>query len=397
MTVYQTICLVLAWLLGIPAVLTCVYLALVVLFSARAPIPRRSGRQLRFDIIVPAHNEAAGIARTVTSLRQLDWPEDRFRVVVVADNCTDATASLAAGAGAQVLERHDSTRRGKGFALSFAFESSREAQWADAVVVIDADSEVSANLLEACAARIENGADAVQADYGVLNPHAAWRTRLITIALGAFHIARSRARERWRVSCGIRGNGWCVTHKLLRQVPYQAFSLTEDVEYGIDIGFAGLRVQYADEASVRGEMVSNEKSARNQRRRWEEGRLQLIAQRALPLLREALRSRSLECLDLAADLLVPPLTVAALNIMLFAAVAACGTLLLHGPAGALWVAAGCAAILVCYVLRGWQLSGVGARGLADLAWAPVYIIWKVLLLSGRRKPTEWIRTEREGS
>jgi len=56
--------------------------------------------------------------------------------------------------------------------------------------VVDADSEVSPNLLEAFAARIEAGAGAIQADYGVLNPDASWRTRLMAIAHGAFHTLR---------------------------------------------------------------------------------------------------------------------------------------------------------------------------------------------------------------
>src|SRR4029077_15010006 len=148
---------------------------------------------------------------------------DRFRVLVVADNCSDATAALARAAGAQVLERNDPEHRGKGYALAYAFAASRAHGRADAVVVVDADSEASTNLLEASAARIEAGAEVVQAHYGVLNARASWRTRLMSIAMTSFHRVRSRARERLGLSCGIRGNGWCITHRLLRHVPYGAF------------------------------------------------------------------------------------------------------------------------------------------------------------------------------
>ena len=395
MSVAGVICVALEWVLGLPAVLSALYLLLTVLFSGRNAVPPSSKRLLRFDVIVPAHNEASGIANTVRSLLALDWPKDRFRVVVVADNCDDATATVAADAGAHVLQRLDPERRGKGFALSLAFEKSRHDGWADAVVVIDADSEASSNLLEACASRIEGGAHALQVDYAVLNTHAAWRTRLIAIALGAFHIARSRARERLRLSCGIRGNGWCVTHQLLQRVPYQAFSITEDIEYGIDLGLAGFRVHYADEAQVKGEMVSSAQRAASQRRRWEQGRFQLIRHRTLPLLRAALRGRSLVCLDLALDLMVLPLSYVALNIAALAAVGTVDALLHKGSVGALWAAAGCAGALVCYVLRGWQLSGVGARGLVDLAWAPVFIVWKAILMLGGRRSDAWVRTQRE--
>src|SRR5262249_40397740 len=101
--------------------------------------------------------------------------------------------------------------RGKGYALSCAFEHSLREGLADAVTVVDADTTVSANLLRAFAARIARGADAVQADYAVQNPNASWRTRLLRIAFGSFHVLRSLARERFGLSSGLRGNGMCFT------------------------------------------------------------------------------------------------------------------------------------------------------------------------------------------
>src|SRR6185503_16502139 len=137
----------------------------------------------------------------------------------------------------------------------------------------------------AFAARRELGAKAMQADYAVRNPHAAWRTRLVAIAFGAFHIVRSRARERLRLSCGLRGNGMCFATELLREVPHRAYSVVEDVEYGLRLGEAGYRVHYTDEAHVYGEMVTTSAAANTQRRRWEEGRKLLVKQNALRLLR----------------------------------------------------------------------------------------------------------------
>ena len=101
----------------------------------------------RFDVVVPAHDEEAGIARTIASLAALDYPASMFRVVVVADNCSDATAERARAAGATVLERVDTQRRGKGYALSFAFDACLRDGRASAVVVVDADTSVSPGLL----------------------------------------------------------------------------------------------------------------------------------------------------------------------------------------------------------------------------------------------------------
>jgi cellulose synthase/poly-beta-1,6-N-acetylglucosamine synthase-like glycosyltransferase len=382
-------------ILAIPATLSCGYLMLLTLLSAKPRPQLPTSKVLRFDLIVPAHNEAPIIARAIASLQRIDWPDDRFRILVVADNCTDATADIASASGAEVLVRNDPTSRGKGYALQYAFNVSRARQWADAVVVVDADSDVSSNILEACAARIESGAQAVQAHYGVRNSMLSWRTRLLTIATTSFMMVRSRAREKLRLSCGIRGNGWCVTHRLLALVPYRAFSLAEDVEYGIALGLAGYRVAYADEAHAYSDMVTSEHIARTQRQRWENGRFQLVRSKTLPLLAAAMRLRSAQCLDLGLDLLVLPLSYVVLNVLAVAILSVLGYWQQTTSVAFVWVAITCCTFLVLYVGRGWQLSGIGVQGLWDLSGAPWFLIWKLCLNLRRRAAGEWVRTQRE--
>src|SRR6202042_114562 len=195
----------------------------------------------------------------------------------------------------------DAELRGKGYALAHAFQAclADEGRKTDAVVVVDADTVVSHNLLRSFDERLQAGARAVQADYAVRNPDDGWRTRLMAIAFGMFHVVRSTGRERFGVSCGLRGNGMCFTTELLGQVPHQAFSVVEDVEYGIRLGENGHRVHYAGEAHVYGEMVTSEKASRSQRSRWEGGRLEMAKKHALPLLRRAFQERNPMLADLA--------------------------------------------------------------------------------------------------
>lgn len=354
---------------------------------------------LRFTFVVPSHNEALGIAATVKNLLAVAYPAELRRVLVVADNCSDETAANARAAGAEVLERQNQELRGKGYALAFAFEKLLAEGTTDAVVVVDADTIVSAHLLDAYAARLAAGAVAVQAHYGVQNPNASWRTRLMRIALAMFHQVRSIGRERLGVSAGLRGNGMCFRTSLLAEVPHDAFSLVEDLEYGIRLGRKGHRVAYAWEADVLGEMVSGEQASRSQRARWEHGRAQMVKQFGWPLLREGLAKRSLLLFDLAMDVLVPPLSRLVMA-GVAGAVASTVLVVLTGEgalAASLFSASlGCVGV---YVFAGWLHSGTGLRGLFDLAFAPVYVAWKVTLMvrqRGARKPAEWVRTTREG-
>lgn len=381
-------------LLALPTVLACLYLLLFTLLSSRPRAPEPSSRRLRFDVVVPAHNEAAVIATCLASLKQLDWPQACYRIIVVADNCNDQTAAIARAAGASVLERNDSTRLGKGHALRRAFDFSQRENWSDALVVVDADSEASTNLLEAFASRLEQGAGVVQAHYGVLNAAESWRTNLLAVAYGAFHGVRSRGRERLRLSCGLRGNGWCIRQSVLEQVPYDAFSQTEDLEYGIALGLAGVRVHYADEAGVLGVMESRQEIAVRQRQRWEEGRFALVGSQVVPLVRAAILRPSRVAADLALDLLVLPLSYLALQVLLLIAAAGLASFWLVDLRVWLWPAIFAAFCLALYVMRGWQLSGRGAAGLMALMQAPLFVLWKLARVLRRHDRHEWAPTRR---
>lgn len=381
--------------LSAPVVVASGYLLALAAASARPRPAVRPAVLPRFDVLVPAHDEEEGIAATVESLVRLEYPRDRFRVWVIADNCSDRTAERARVAGAQVLERRDPTRRGKGYALALGFERLLADGFADAVVVVDADTLASPNLLDAFAARLAAGARAVQADYRVRNPDASWRTRLLAVAFALVNTLRSLGRDRLGCSAGLKGNGMCFAAPVLREVPHDAFSIVEDLEYGIRLGEAGHRVRFAAEAWVLGEMPPGEEASRSQRRRWEEGRRALARARGWSLLRRGLTRGDRVRVELALDLLVPPLArVGALTAAGLAAAIA-GAWWAGRPLVALAPWGASLAALSLYVLRGWWLSGTGAGGLLALARAPLYLAWKIGLALAPRGDGGWVRTPRE--
>ena len=78
--------------------------------------------QKKFAVIVAAHNESAVIGQLIENLKSLDYPEELYDIYVIADNCNDNTADIAAQAGAIVCRRVDETKKSKGFALEWMFE-----------------------------------------------------------------------------------------------------------------------------------------------------------------------------------------------------------------------------------------------------------------------------------
>ena len=354
---------------------------------------------MRFAFVVPAHNEAFGISETIASLRAVDYPPHAMRVIVIADNCTDDTAAVARSAGAKVLERFDDARRSKGFALSDMLPEVLADQRIDAIVIVDADTIVSPNILLLAAGRIAAGEQALQVRYGVRNPGDSWRTQLMAVAFACFHDVRSAGREEFHLSCGLRGNGMVFTREALERAPHRAASLVEDLEHGHDLADAGIRVAYVGGASVLAEMPTSAEASTSQRDRWERGRAEFRS-RALATARSGLRHRDRVRVDLGVDVLVPPLgTVAAVSLAT-AGLAAGATIVRRRLDPSLVPAAVALGGLGSHVIEGWRASGTGAKGLAALAHVPGYVWWKVAGKSGRSNPTTgdstpaWVRTTR---
>lgn len=342
----------------------------------------------RLAVLVPAHDEAATIASCVASLMACRVDDFIAEIVVLADNCTDATAALARGAGARVLERFDEEKRGKGHALEYAF-SILLAERFDAFVVVDADSSAKANLLTSIVARLDAGADAVQVPYGVRNADAAPRTRLMNLALLAFNRLRPRGRAGLGLSAGILGNGFALSRATLEALPWSASSVVEDLEYHLRLVRAGRRVDYAEDTEVLADMPLGPRAAGQQRVRWEGGRLRMIAEHSPLLLREVLGGR-LRLVEPLLELLLLPLAMHCALLLLCLATPDTGLRLY-----ALAAFAVCAAHVVSAALR----CGRGFKDLAALASVPRYVAWKLALLPatvrGASRATAWIRTERE--
>ncbi len=262
---------------ALPVLLASAYLVMLTLASRKPRVPTYPSPHLRFDVVVPAHDEEGGIAATVASLLALDYPASLRRVFVVADNCTDATAA----ARSQPPAPQSSSGRTPSCAARAtpsarlrveprAAGSPTRSWWSTP------DSEVSPNLLRAFAARLEAGAPAIQAFYGGPQPR-----RLVAHPPdggGARRVPRCSAH--WAasasaVSVGLRGNGMCFSAALLREVPHDAFSIVEDLEYGIRLGQAGHRGPLRGRGDGPERDGLERQASRSQRHRWEGGRWRL--------------------------------------------------------------------------------------------------------------------------
>jgi cellulose synthase/poly-beta-1,6-N-acetylglucosamine synthase-like glycosyltransferase len=337
-------------------------------------------------VLVPAHNEENLIGRCVRSV--LASADSDVEVLVVAHNCMDGTAAEAAAAGARVLALNDPDQAGKGCALRCGFAAALAGS-SHAVLVIDADSVVSAGLIAEVRQRFLAGAQALQCRYEVNNPLDNQRTRLMALAFQAFNVIRPRGRERLSLSAGILGNGFALHRKVLARIPYGADSVVEDLEYHLTLVRAGVRVEFVDAAAVRGEMPLSDHGARTQRARWEGGRLRMMRRWAPTLMTDLLLGQ-VRLIEPLLDLLAAPIATEVF-LLLVAACLPFAWLRLY--------ALGAFLVLIVHVIVA-AFSGSGFWAMMRvLTTAPAYIFWKLCLLPQTwrtaRANSAWVRTERD--
>jgi cellulose synthase/poly-beta-1,6-N-acetylglucosamine synthase-like glycosyltransferase len=293
-------------LLLAPQVALLVFVAYSILTSLPGlPRPARtpSGqRHTRFLVLVPAHDEAAVIDGIVCDLLRQDYPRDRFRVVVVADRCSDDTAAIAAAGGAEVLARNTGAP-GKGPALAAGLAECGRGE--DAVVVLDADNRVPAGLLARFDDEVSAGATVVQAYLDTVNPGAGLISLATALTYWAGNRAVQLARSRLGWSVDLGGTGMCLTTTAMDAVGGFGGSLTEDQELAVRLVLAGQRVDWIHDVRVRDEKPRSVGVAVRQRARWVAGRRTLARQFVRPLLAEGWRRRSWEPVDVALRLLQP--------------------------------------------------------------------------------------------
>lgn len=372
---------------------------LFLLFAARSspPVPigaETDASSLRLAVLIPAHDEEVCIEATLASLASCIYSSEARRTIVIADNCADRTADLALAAGVEVWERTDRAKRGKGFALAWAFERlQEEGADFDAAVVLDADCHPSANMLTAISEHLKRGANAVQVSYVVSNPDASYASALRYAAFALMNTVRPLGKQRLGLSCGLLGTGMAFTKELLQRVPWSVSGLVEDSEQHMRLVEAGERVEYIREASVSSAMPTSLGASSSQQARWEGGKLHLIRRWSPRLVATGLAKQDVERLHVGLEPLVLPqslITAGSIGSVLAG--------LVVGSKRLVGLSAAALAGQFTFVLLGLRLVRAPAHVYRALLGAPALIAQKVVLyvgLFGGRAPTVWVRTERE--
>ena len=388
--------LVVALLLMVPVTVLLLQVLAAVL---PASTPRDSDHKLdaprpRTAVLVPAHDEAAGIAATLQSVLDQIAPGDRL--IVVADNCSDDTARVASAAGAEVIERNDLQRRGKGYALDRGIRFLEGAP-PEVVLVVDADCKLHSGSLDHLARRCAQSMRPVQAlDLMHAPEDAGLKTRIAAFAWVVKNHARALGGHRLGLPCQLMGTGMAFPWELIRAAPLASGHLVEDMRLGLDMAMVGAAPLFCPQALVTSMFPSSAQGIAEQRVRWERGHLGAILLEAPSALWRSVASGNPRLAAMVLDLSVPPLTVLVMLLVLQtladSALAAFG-----GSRLPVWIAAAALSMVGLTITLAWWRFGRGIVSIGDLVRVPLYVLAKVPLYARmfHRGNQEWVRTTRD--
>lgn len=277
-----------------------VYIA-VGLFHKKKTYPKvKPGR--RYAVLIAARNEEAVIEYLLDSIRRQSYPAELVDAYVVADNCTDRTAEVAAEKGAFVYRRHNTEKIGKGYALEFLIEHIHEKvgkDHYDAFFVIDADNLLEEDFIlqmDRCCAAGNKIATSYRnsKNYG---------TNWITSGYALWFLREARYLNNPRLalgnSCAVSGTGFMVHKDVInRQGGWRHFLLTEDIEFTVDSVLHGEKIAYCGDAVLYDEQPSTFSQSWRQRLRWSRGFLQVVFHYGWGLIKGAFTGRGFSCADM---------------------------------------------------------------------------------------------------
>ena len=345
-------------------------------------------------VLIPAHNESSAMVATLNSIQAQLRPQDHM--LVVADNCSDDTAEIAIKIGAEVIERHDSKNRGKGYALDFGLRHLSQNP-PEVVVIVDADCVLEANALNQLAANALHRGRPVQALYLMYAKGVDLKSKIAEFAWCVKNLVRPLGYANLGLPCQLMGTGMAFPWGVIVKADLANGNIVEDMKLGIDLSIAGTPPIFYSQSKVTSYFPMASEVQSGQKTRWEHGHLVMILTEVPRLLTQSIVKRDINLLAMAFDLAVPPLALLVMLLIGYSGVTVVIFMLYDLGHLAFQVTLFALVILSVAITIAWWGWGKNIISLSTLLFVPVYITLKIphyinFLL--KRQKT-WNKTERD--
>ncbi|MGL4849533.1 MAG: glycosyltransferase family 2 protein [Clostridium sp.] len=230
------------------------------------------------SVMVPAHNEAVVIEKTVRALLNLSYPHDRYEIIVINDNSSDNSAEILKGIQDENKERNlivintDSVTGGKGKSnsLNIGFEKSK----GEILAIYDADNTPEKNALKYLVQTLmeDDGLGAVIGKFRCRNKNVNLLTRFINIETLTFQWMAQAGRWQLFKLCTIPGTNFVIRRSIIESIGgWDTKAVTEDTEISFRMYRMGYKIKFMPKAVTWEQEPQTLKVWIKQRTRWAKG------------------------------------------------------------------------------------------------------------------------------
>ncbi|WP_428910911.1 glycosyltransferase family 2 protein [Niallia sp. Krafla_26] len=275
----------------------------------------------KYAVLIAARNEELVIGQLIKSINNQNYPKDLIDIFVIADNCTDQTASVARKAGAIVRERFNKVQVGKGYALDYMIKiigDEYSAQKYDGFFVFDADNLLDENYIAEMNKTFNQGYRVVTSYRNSKNYDQNWISA--GYALWFLHEAEylNLPRMELKSSCAISGTGFLVHANVIKDNGgWIHHLLTEDIEFSVSQIIKGEKFGYCKNAIFYDEQPVTFKQSWNQRLRWAKGFYQVFGKYGKDLVAGIFRGKQknrFSCFDMTMTIM-PAMLISFISIL----------------------------------------------------------------------------------
>lgn len=265
----------------------------------------------KIKILVPARNEESVIGELIENLKMSDYPQDAYEIVVVAHNCTDNTAAVAASHGARVLEYSNNDERIKAYALKYAMDKLKDDEF-DFYLIFDADNLVAPDFFRMMNDAFASGVELARGHNNSKN----YFDNSISSTSSLYYIRDARynaqVRERLGLNSILQGTGEMLSKKFIDECGgFPSTSISEDADVTIQAMLKGKKVHYVSDAEFYEEHPTTVKDVFTRNRRMGFGLSRLFGKSGGALLLQFFKTGKFTFLDIFLTLIFIPISVVA--------------------------------------------------------------------------------------
>ncbi len=283
---FEVLCVAIVFIGALPVAASLMQYAIVGFHTWRVKYRQLKPYYPRVAVIVPAWNEEAVIGNTLDHLFAMEYPADRLRVIVVDDASVDRTSEIARAKAAAypdrvIVMRRAESGRGKAHTLNFGLDRVLADDWAEAVLVMDADVLFEPSALRKMTRHLSDPRVGAVTAYIKEGTHDGnYLTRFIAFEYITAQAVGRRAQNVLGVLGCLAGGAQLHSRENIEAIGgrIDTSSLAEDTITTFRTQLAGRRVEFEGNAIVWAEEPSDIAGLWRQRMRWARGNLQASLQ-----------------------------------------------------------------------------------------------------------------------